>query len=141
MPQIASQRISISKNFRGGNTSGSPQETRGHSGLLPQTINPGKNPGIISVQSDLNIWDHLLFEGGPLISDGRSDRNIPFHLTKLLSPVPLFCILLARTITKRSGGLGRAGETGMYRSIGRVEFPKFLTTIFDEWKAPNTLRS
>ena len=32
---------------------------------------------------------------------GRSDRNVPFHLTKLLSPVPLFCILLARTITKR----------------------------------------
>ena len=33
---------------------------------------------------------------------GRSDRNVPFHLTKLLSPVPLFCILLARTITKRA---------------------------------------
>ena len=26
---------------------------------------------------------------------GRSDRNVPFHLTKLLSPVPLFSILLA----------------------------------------------
>ena len=25
---------------------------------------------------------------------GRSDRNVPFHLTKLLSPLPLFCILL-----------------------------------------------
>ena len=33
---------------------------------------------------------------------GRSDRNVPFHMTKLLSPVPLFCILLARTITKRA---------------------------------------
>ena len=33
---------------------------------------------------------------------GRSDRNVPFHLTKLLSPVPLFCILLTRTITKRA---------------------------------------
>ena len=33
---------------------------------------------------------------------GRSDRNVPFHLTKLLSPVPLFCILVARTITKRA---------------------------------------
>ena len=31
---------------------------------------------------------------------GRLDRNVPFHLTKLLSPVPLFCILLSRTITK-----------------------------------------
>ena len=31
---------------------------------------------------------------------GWLDRNVPFHLTKLLSPVPLFCILLTRTITK-----------------------------------------
>ena len=30
---------------------------------------------------------------------GRSDRNALFHLTKSLSPVPLFCIL-TRTITK-----------------------------------------
>ena len=28
-----------------------------------------------------------------------SDRNAPFHLTKLLSPEPLFCILLTRTIS------------------------------------------
>ena len=27
---------------------------------------------------------------------GRSDRNVPFHLPKLLSPVPLFSILLTR---------------------------------------------
>ena len=33
---------------------------------------------------------------------GRSDRNFPFHLTKLLSPVPLLCILLTRTISKRA---------------------------------------
>ena len=32
----------------------------------------------------------------------RSDPNVPFHLTKLLSPVPLFCILFTRTITKRA---------------------------------------
>ena len=30
---------------------------------------------------------------------GRSDRNVRFRLTKLLSPVPLLCILLTRTIT------------------------------------------
>ena len=28
----------------------------------------------------------------------RLDQNVPSHLRKLLSPVPLFCILLARTI-------------------------------------------
>ena len=27
---------------------------------------------------------------------------VPFNLTNLLSPVPLFCILLTRTITKRA---------------------------------------
>ena len=33
---------------------------------------------------------------------GRSDLNVPFHLTQLLSPGPLFCILPTRTITKRA---------------------------------------
>ena len=32
----------------------------------------------------------------------RSDRNVPFHLTKLLFPVPPFCILHTRIITKRA---------------------------------------
>ena len=31
-----------------------------------------------------------------------SDRNVPFHLTKLSPPVPFFCILLTRTIPKRA---------------------------------------
>ena len=31
---------------------------------------------------------------------GRSNRNVPFHLTKLFSPGPLICILLTSTITK-----------------------------------------
>ena len=31
-----------------------------------------------------------------------SDRNAPFHLTKLLSLVLLLCILLARIISKRA---------------------------------------
>ena len=34
------------------------------------------------------------------------------------------------------GGLGRVCATGMYRSIEHVEFPKFQTGIFVEWKAP-----
>ena len=32
---------------------------------------------------------------------GHSNQKVPFNLTKLLSPVPLFCFLLTRTITKR----------------------------------------
>ena len=36
-----------------------------------------------------------------------SGRNVLFHLGKLLSPVPFFCTLLTRTITKCVvGGLG-----------------------------------
>ena len=33
---------------------------------------------------------------------GRKDRNVSFHLTKLLFPVLLPCILVTRTITKRA---------------------------------------
>ena len=56
---------------------------------------------------------------------GRSDRNVPFHLTKLLSPVPLFFIPLTRPRASKSnnqmrGGLGWVRATGMYRSIGHV---------------------
>ena len=42
MHQIASQRIFISKNFRGSMPPDPPRklEAIGHSGLLPQTINP-----------------------------------------------------------------------------------------------------
>ena len=68
---------------------------------------------------------------------GRSDQNVPFHLTKLLFPVPL--ILLYPTYNKNNqtrGGLGRVCANGMYSSIGHVEFPKFQTGIFVEWKAP-----
>ena len=36
----------------------------------------------------------------------RSDPNVPFHLTKLLSPVPLFCILLTRTIKRAVDWVG-----------------------------------
>ena len=76
MHQIGSQRISISKNFRGRNAPGFRQETRGDLGLLPQTMNPRLDPGTISIQSDLNIWDHLSFEGGPFISVARIKTSL-----------------------------------------------------------------
>ena len=53
----------------------------------------------------------------------RSDQNVPFHLTKLLSPVQLFCILLTRTITKCVGVW-----------VGSVQLE--CTGIFVEWKVP-----
>ena len=49
----------------------------------------------ISVWSDWNIRDEL--------SRWLFDRNVPFHLAKVLSPVLIFCVLLlSRTITKRA---------------------------------------
>ena len=38
------------------------------------------------------------------------------------------------------GALVRVGATGMYRSIGHVEFPKFGTGILVEWKEPKELQ-
>ena len=46
----------------------------------------------------------------------RTDRNVPFHLTKLLFPLPLFCVLLTRTMPKRA--VAWVCATGMYGSIG-----------------------
>ena len=80
----------------------------------------------ISVWSDRNIREWSTF--------GRSDGNVPFHLTKSLSSVPLFCILLNNDQTR--GGLGRVCATGMYRSVGHAKFPKFQTGIFAEGKRP-----
>ena len=62
------------------------------------------------------------FEGGPL-GPVRLSQNVPFHLTKLLSPVQLFCILLTRTITKCVGVW-----------VGSVQLE--CTGIFVEWKVP-----
>ena len=45
-------------------------------------------------------------------------RNVPFHLTKFLSPVPLLCILLTRKMTKRA--VGRVCTIEMYRSTGHI---------------------
>ena len=58
-------------------------------------------------------------------NSGNFDKTGKRPLSKLLSPVPLFCILLTGTIT-----LYRVCATGMYRSNGHVEFPKFQTTFF-----------
>ena len=69
----------------------------------------------ISVWSKPNIRDQLW-------------RWSTFHLTKLLSPVPLFCILLTRTITKRAVAW-----------VGSVQ-PECIVPLWNfrnvEWKAP-----
>ena len=58
---------------------------------------------------------------------GRSDREVLFHLAKLLSPVPLFCILHAyKNNNQTRGGLGRVCATGMYTvPLGTWNFRHF----------------
>ena len=85
-----------------------------------------------------NKWNRpFRFRSGPALKVvhfdrsghfGRSDRNVPFHLTKLLSPVLLFCTLLTGTITKRVAFENSRTE--------QVEFLTFQTGIFVKWEAP-----
>ena len=70
----------------------------------------------------------------------RSDRNVPFHLTKLLSPVPLFCILLTGTITKPAVAWIGSVLQECTVSLGTRNFRKFLMKKngnIVEWKAPS----
>ena len=98
------------------------------------------SPKFRTFQLEIKIWNGPFRFGpaaifGTTFEDGlhwdrpghfcRSYRNVPFHLTKLLSTVPLLWVLLTITITKRAGGLGRVCATGMYCSIRLVKCPNF----------------
>ena len=61
---------------------------------------------------------------------GRSDRNVLFHLTKLLSPIPLFCILLTKTITKRAVAWVGSVQLEWARGISEI------SNLFFECKHP-----
>ena len=64
---------------------------------------------------------------------GRSDRNVPFHLTKLLFPVPLFCILLTRTITSSRNNQKREVQRPGSKEYWKADQNNvycFLITIF-----------
>ena len=62
----------------------------------------------ISIRSDRNIRDHLCrwstFTGQLIFF--WSDQNVLFHLTKLLSSITLFCILLTRITKPNARWLG-----------------------------------
>ena len=60
---------------------------------------------------------------------GRSDRHVPFHLTKLLFPLPLSCL---QEQQPNAQWLGSGLCNWNVPSIGHVEFPKFQTGIFVE---------
>ena len=91
----------------------------------------------ISVRSYQNIWD--IFEGGrstlkgPVISVGWTEMSLSIWQIVVLSAAPLYPA--CKNNKETPGGLGRVCVTGMYRTIWHVEFPKFQTGIFVEWKA------
>ena len=67
----------------------------------------------------------------------RSDRNVRFHLTKLLSPVPLFCILsLTRTITKRAEDWIGSVQPECIVPLGKWNFRNFKPEFLLNGKRP-----
>ena len=79
------------------------------------------------------------FEGGPLwlvwsfLSVGP---KCPFPFDKIVGPSTALLNPAYKNSNQTRGGLGRVCVTGMYRSIGHVEFSKFQTGIFAKWIAP-----
>ena len=88
--------------------------------------------GTTSVRSDRNVWDHLW----RFANFGQSDRNVPFHLTKLMCPVPLFCFLLTRTITKPAVAWVGSLQPECTVPMSTWNFRNFKLENFVEWKAP-----
>ena len=77
---------------------------------------------------------------GPALKVVHIDKSGHFsrldHLTKLLSPVSLFCILLTRTITKCTMAWVRSVQPECTVLLGMQNVQDFQTGIFVEWKAP-----
>ena len=70
---------------------------------------------------------------------GQSDRNVPFHLTKLLFPVLLFCILLTRIITKRVVAWVRSVQPECTVLLGKRNFRNLKLECFVQRKAPRVV--
>ena len=86
----------------------------------------------ISARSDRNVWDYLW----RFANFGQSDRNVPFHLTKLMCPVPLFCFLLTRTRIKRAVAWVWTLHPECTVPMSTWNFRNFKPEYFVEWKAP-----
>ena len=78
-------------------------------GFLALSIQPKISKFLVGMLSNVKDYFGLILPeySGPALMVvlfdqfshfSRLDQNVPSHLRKLLSPVPLFCILLARTI-------------------------------------------
>ena len=85
-------------------------------------------------------WNRRLVQpeySGPALKVALFDRSGPFPFGKIVFPSTALLYPAYKNNNQTRGGLGRVCATGMYRSIGHVEFPKFQMGIFLEWKARN----
>ena len=135
-------------------------QPRSQGSLLPAPWSERQRPGALSIQPKIpvisvgtsNGTDHFGLVrpeySGPALKVvlfdrsghfGRSDRNVPFHLTKLLSPVPLFCILLARTITKRAVAWVGSVEPECTVPLNTENFRNFKPEFLLNGKRPRSL--
>ena len=96
--------------------------------ILVATSNRTDHFGLVRLEYSGSALKVTLFDRSGHF--GRSDRNVPFHLTKLLSPVPRFCILFARTITKQAVAWVGSVQPECTVPLGTWNFrnfkPKFL---------------
>ena len=67
---------------------------------------------------------------------GRGGPKCPVPFDKIVVPSTALSYPAYKNNNQTRDGLGRVCATGMYRSTRHVEFPKFQTGIFVEWKAP-----
>ena len=67
---------------------------------IPEISNATDHVGLVRPENSGPALKMVLFDRSGYL--WQLDRNVPLHLSKLLSPVPLFCVLLSRTITKRA---------------------------------------
>ena len=74
---------------------------------------------------------------GPVISSEKK-WNVPFHLTKLLSSVLLFCILLTRTITKHAVAWVRSVQSEFTVPLGTWNFRNFKPEFLLNGKRPGS---
>ena len=63
----------------------------------------------------------------------------PFPLDKNIVPSTVLLYPTYKINKQTRSGLGWVCTTGIYRSIGHVEFPKFQTRLFVEWKSLTVL--
>ena len=68
-----------------------------------------------------------------------SSGNVLFPFGKIAFSTTFLLHSAYKNNNQMRGGLGRICAARMYRSIGYVEFPKFHTGSFVEWKAPQAL--